>query len=127
MSIRTRAWLRRQPKPPRHRERSGPARAAVGTPGPPGHLQSHRIRRRTGPRHPALRAHLRDRVHRPTVERHMASADANAVTGTPTFFINGKRHRGPYDDMALLTAIEEAAHTQGQEMPGLSVPYAAAA
>jgi len=57
----------------------------------------------------------------------MASADANAVTGTPTFFINGKRHRGSYDDMALLTAIEEAAHTQGQEMPGLSVPYAAAA
>ncbi|MEV5476303.1 DsbA family protein [Streptomyces sp. NPDC003631] len=56
----------------------------------------------------------------------MASADANAVTGTPMFFINGKRHHGPYDDMALLTAIEEVAHTQGQERPGRPLPYAAA-
>jgi Na+/H+ antiporter NhaA len=31
------------------------------------------------------------------VARDVASADASGVTGTPTFFINGRRHQGTYD------------------------------
>jgi protein-disulfide isomerase len=30
------------------------------------------------------------------------------VNGTPSFFINGMRHDGPFDLASLLAAIEEA-------------------
>ena len=33
----------------------------------------------------------------------------SGVNGTPTFFINGVRHDGPYDRESLLAAIAEAA------------------
>jgi Na+/H+ antiporter NhaA len=36
------------------------------------------------------------------------SAAASGVLGTPTFFVNGRRHHGPYDLQALLTAVKEA-------------------
>ncbi|WP_171898185.1 DsbA family protein [Rhizobium leguminosarum] len=32
----------------------------------------------------------------------------SGVNGTPTFFINGARHDGPYGGGALLSAINEA-------------------
>jgi Na+/H+ antiporter NhaA len=41
----------------------------------------------------------------------VASADESGVSGTPTFFINGRRHQGPYD-IASLTAAVEAAKTR---------------
>jgi Na+/H+ antiporter NhaA len=40
------------------------------------------------------------------VARDVDSADLSGVTGTPTFFINGRRHHGVYD----ITALEAAAH-----------------
>ncbi len=36
------------------------------------------------------------------------SADASGVSGTPTFFINGRRHQGVYDIEALTKAIRRA-------------------
>jgi len=33
------------------------------------------------------------------------SADLSGVSGTPTFFINGRRHHGSYDITALTTAV----------------------
>ena len=51
---------------------------------------------------------LRRREHAPRVDRDVASADASGVVGTPTFFINGRRHSGAYD-VANLTAAVEAA------------------
>jgi Na+/H+ antiporter NhaA len=36
------------------------------------------------------------------------SADLSGVSGTPTFFINGKRHPGPYDLGALSDAVRAA-------------------
>jgi Thioredoxin/Na+/H+ antiporter 1 len=36
------------------------------------------------------------------------SAAASGVLGTPTFFVNGRRHHGAYDVQALLTAVREA-------------------
>jgi protein-disulfide isomerase len=36
------------------------------------------------------------------------SADLSGVTGTPTFFINGRRHYGAYDIQALSAAVRAA-------------------
>jgi hypothetical protein len=33
------------------------------------------------------------------------SADLSGVSGTPTFFINGRRHYGSYDITALTAAV----------------------
>jgi protein-disulfide isomerase len=51
---------------------------------------------------------LRRREHAPRVDRDVASADASGVVGTPTFFINGRRHRGAYDAESLSAAVEAA-------------------
>jgi protein-disulfide isomerase len=51
---------------------------------------------------------LRDRVHGARVAEDVASADASGVAGTPTFFINGRRHEGAYDIEALTEAVEKA-------------------
>ena len=36
------------------------------------------------------------------------SADESGVSGTPTFFINGRRHYGVYDIGTLSTAVQAA-------------------
>jgi protein-disulfide isomerase len=51
---------------------------------------------------------LRRREHAPRVDRDVASADASGVAGTPTFFINGRRHRGAYDVATLTAAVQSA-------------------
>lgn len=51
---------------------------------------------------------LRRREHASRVSRDVASADESGVTGTPTFFVNGRRHYGVYD-LATLSAEVEAA------------------
>ena len=51
---------------------------------------------------------LRRRVHAPRVDRDVASADASGVAGTPSFFINGRRHSGAYDLESLTRAVEAA-------------------
>jgi Na+/H+ antiporter NhaA len=45
---------------------------------------------------------LRQRRYEPRVSDDVASADESGVSGTPTFFVNGRRHYGAYD-MATLT------------------------
>ena len=51
---------------------------------------------------------LRDRKHAARVAEDVASADASGVAGTPTFFINGRRHEGAYDIEALTEAVQKA-------------------
>jgi Na+/H+ antiporter NhaA len=51
---------------------------------------------------------LRRREHEPRVGEDVASADASGVAGTPTFFINGRRHHGAYDLETLTTAVTRA-------------------
>ena len=47
------------------------------------------------------------------VARDVASADASDVSGTPTFFINGRRHYGPHDSKTMTKAVRAAAvHAQ---------------
>jgi protein-disulfide isomerase len=42
------------------------------------------------------------------VAEDVDSADLSGVSGTPTFFINGRRHYGAYDIASLTTAAEAA-------------------
>jgi protein-disulfide isomerase len=48
------------------------------------------------------------RVYAAHVAEDVASADASGVAGTPTFFINGRRHEGAYDIAALTDAVRKA-------------------
>lgn len=47
-------------------------------------------------------------VYQPKVRGHFRSGVMSGVNGTPTFFINGRRHDGPWDLPALYAAIETA-------------------
>ena len=54
---------------------------------------------------------LRERVGAPRVAEDVDSADLSGVSGTPTFFINDRRHYGAYD-IATLSAAVRAASTR---------------
>jgi hypothetical protein len=47
------------------------------------------------------------RAHGPRVAEDVDSADASRVTGTPSFFVNGRRHDGAYDVEALSNLVRE--------------------
>ena len=47
------------------------------------------------------------------VAEDVEGADLSGVTGTPTFFINGRRHNGSYD-IASLSAAVHAAEAHGR-------------
>jgi Na+/H+ antiporter NhaA len=51
---------------------------------------------------------LRSRRHAARVAEDVATADASGVAGTPTFFINGRRHQGAYDVGTLTDAVRAA-------------------
>jgi Na+/H+ antiporter NhaA len=53
-------------------------------------------------------ADLRKHAGRPHVDEDLESADLSNVSGTPTFFINGKRHYGAYDIEGLKKAVKLA-------------------
>ncbi|MGH2854835.1 MAG: Na+/H+ antiporter NhaA [Solirubrobacteraceae bacterium] len=53
-------------------------------------------------------AQLRRHEHAPRVAEDVAGADASGVSGTPTFFINGRRHHGAYDIDTLTVAVQWA-------------------
>jgi hypothetical protein len=42
------------------------------------------------------------------VDEDVTSADASGVAGTPTFFINGRRHQGAYDVATMTRAVKAA-------------------
>ena len=56
----------------------------------------------------AFRGDLRDRTGSGRVAEDVESADLSGVTGTPTFFINDRRHHGAYDTETLAAAVKEA-------------------
>lgn len=55
-----------------------------------------------------FRQDLRDHLGARRVAEDVDSADLSRVSGTPTFFINGRRHHGAYDIAALTRAVELA-------------------
>ncbi|HLZ10251.1 MAG TPA: thioredoxin domain-containing protein [Chloroflexota bacterium] len=50
---------------------------------------------------------LKGHMARGRVEEDLASAKASHAPGTPTFYINGRRHTGSDDDDALLGALRD--------------------
>jgi Na+/H+ antiporter NhaA len=56
---------------------------------------------------------LHRREYAPRVSEDVASADESGVSGTPTFFINGRRHYGAYDVDTLSAAVKAAGRRVG--------------
>lgn len=53
---------------------------------------------------------LQERRHAGRVRDDTASAEAGGVRGTPTFFVNGRRHSGPFDAGTLGRALLAPGH-----------------
>ena len=51
---------------------------------------------------------LHRREHAARISEDVASADESGVSGTPSFFINGRRHYGAYDIATLTDAVRAA-------------------
>jgi protein-disulfide isomerase len=51
---------------------------------------------------------LRTHVYAGRIAEDVDSADLSGVAGTPTFFINGRRHHGAYDIATLAAAVRTA-------------------
>lgn len=51
---------------------------------------------------------MNKRKYMPRVARDVDSADRSGVSGTPTFFINGRRHHGHFDIGSLTAAVRTA-------------------
>ena len=51
---------------------------------------------------------LRDHAGAARISEDIDSADLSGVSGTPTFFINGKRRHGAYDIATLSDAVRAA-------------------
>ncbi len=62
-----------------------------------------------------FRDELRHRDYAPRIAEDVSSADESGVSGTPTFFINGRRHYGVYDIDTLTEAVK-AAKTRAQQL-----------
>jgi predicted DsbA family dithiol-disulfide isomerase len=55
-----------------------------------------------------FKTHMRERAGAAKVAADVDSADLSNVSGTPTFFINGRRHHGTYDIDSLTEAVRSA-------------------
>jgi Na+/H+ antiporter NhaA len=55
-----------------------------------------------------FREELRRRAYAPRVAEDVEDADASGASGTPTFFVNGRRHQGAYDVATLTTSVRAA-------------------
>ncbi len=51
---------------------------------------------------------VRRREYEPRVSEDVVSADESGVSGTPTFFVNGRRHYGAYDISTLTDTVNAA-------------------
>ncbi len=64
-----------------------------------------------------FREELRQRTHAARVSADVASADASGVSGTPSFFVDGRRHHGAYDIAALTAAVHAARMRRSSPAP----------
>jgi protein-disulfide isomerase len=53
-----------------------------------------------------MEAEIDSGAHRDRIARDLASAEESGATGTPTFYVNGKRFFGAYDAGSLVEALE---------------------
>ncbi|QGK69132.1 Na+/H+ antiporter NhaA [Allosaccharopolyspora coralli] len=54
-------------------------------------------------------ADLQHEVHAARVHDDLADAQASGAGGTPTFYVNGRRHDGPHDAASLVAALDAVA------------------
>jgi len=69
--------------------------------------------------------HLRKHAGARRIAEDVEGADLSGVSGTPTFFINGRRHYGAYDIAALSAAVRAAgarANWRRPERPSVARP-----
>jgi predicted DsbA family dithiol-disulfide isomerase len=67
-----------------------------------------------------FRKELRKRTFSSRVAEDVESADLSGVSGTPVFFINGRRHYGAYDINSLTAAVRAARVRAVVARPSLS-------
>jgi predicted DsbA family dithiol-disulfide isomerase len=60
---------------------------------------------------------LHERRHALRVERDVTSADDSGAAGTPTFFVNGRRHHGRHDIATLTELLERELRTFSAAAP----------
>jgi Protein-disulfide isomerase len=60
-----------------------------------------------------LKEAILEETYRPRVREDFMSGVRSGVNGTPTFFINGARHDGLWDEESLLAALVAAASASG--------------
>ena len=60
-----------------------------------------------------VRRELEARTYKSRVETDFMSGVKSGVKGTPTFFVNGVRYRGRWDEELLALALERAVETNG--------------
>ncbi len=70
-----------------------------------------------------FRDELRRRDYASRISEDVASADESGVSGTPTFFINGRRHYGVYD-LDTLTEAVRAAKVRARQLAATAEPVA---
>jgi Na+/H+ antiporter NhaA len=71
---------------------------------------------------PRFAADLSHRKGGGKIAADIDSADLSGVSGTPTFFINGRRHYGAYDIASLAAAVRAARVTAGLRQRAASRP-----
>lgn len=69
----------------------------------------------------ALRLALDQGVHAARVEADLMGGVRSGVNGTPCFFVNGRRHNGPYDAISLSAAVKAAAHNAAAGVVGMPI------
>lgn len=65
---------------------------------------------------------LTSRRHAARVSEDRAGGEKSGVGGTPTFFLNGVRYRGPLDADSLLSEVERIAEGSGTARPAARDP-----
>ena len=68
----------------------------------------------------ASREDMRKRVGRARIAEDVDGADLSGVSGTPTFFVNGRRHYGAYDVETLARGRPRRARPRRAENRGLT-------
>ncbi len=69
-----------------------------------------------------FRDYLRRHAGAARIAEDVDSADLSGVSGTPTFFINDRRHYGAYDITALATAVQTAKARASSRKPPAQTP-----
>ncbi|HSB53620.1 MAG TPA: thioredoxin domain-containing protein [Gemmatimonadales bacterium] len=68
-----------------------------------------RMARQAGVDAELVRGEVEEEQLKTRVRDDFMSGVKSGVNGTPTFFINGKRHDGPWDEVSLVMALEATA------------------